>query len=131
MKGGRQAVRPQSVSGGISGVVWRDFKPGGGKPGKVEQDEVGIPGVTLDLLDQSGKQVATATSRADGTFAFDRLSQGTYKVGIASSTFQQPYAGVPWLGAEPDHAVHHHLLHLGVGRVRDGRHRRRPGLDPA
>ena len=59
MKGGQQAVKPASQQGAVTGVVWRDFKPGGGKPGKVEQGEVGIPGVTLNLLDQSGKQVAT------------------------------------------------------------------------
>ncbi len=29
----RQAADPQPVTGGISGVVWRDFRPGGGQPG--------------------------------------------------------------------------------------------------
>src|SRR5262245_21641184 len=28
-----QAVVPEPLSGGITGVVWRDFKPGGGEPG--------------------------------------------------------------------------------------------------
>ncbi len=63
VKGGQQAVKPVTQSGGITGVVWRDFKPGGGKPGKVERGEIGIPGVTLDLLNGSGKQVATTTSK--------------------------------------------------------------------
>jgi alpha-glucoside transport system permease protein len=98
VKGGQQAVKPQALQGGITGVVWRDFKPGGGKPGKVEQGEVGIAGVTLTLLDQSGNKVAEATSKADGSFSFTGLQQGTYKVGVPSSNFQQSYGGVPWLG---------------------------------
>jgi alpha-glucoside transport system permease protein len=98
VKGGQQAVAPTQQQGAINGVVWRDFKPGGGKPGKVEQSEVGIPGVTLNLLDQSGNQVGTTTSEADGSFGFTGLSQGTYRVSIASSTFRQAYGGVPWLG---------------------------------
>jgi alpha-glucoside transport system permease protein len=100
VKGGQQAVKPTTQSGGIAGVVWRDFKPGGGKPGKVEKGEIGIPGVTLDLLDGSGKQVATTASKPDGSFAFTGLTAGTtYQVGIDAQTFQQAYAGVPWLGA--------------------------------
>ena len=98
----REGSRPsprQQQQGAITGVVWRDFKPGGGKPGEVEQGETGIPGVTLALLDQSGKQVATTTTRPDGSFAFPSLSQGTYKVDIAAKTFRQPYAGIPWLSA--------------------------------
>ena len=63
VKGGQQAVAPSQQQGAITGVVWRDFKPGGGKPGKVEQGEIGIPGVTLALLDASGKQVATTTTQ--------------------------------------------------------------------
>ena len=38
-----QAVLPEALSGGITGVVWRDFKPGGGAPGEVESEEVGLP----------------------------------------------------------------------------------------
>ena len=29
-----QAVKPEPLQGGITGVVWRDFKPGGGTPGR-------------------------------------------------------------------------------------------------
>src|SRR5262249_39905377 len=34
-QGAKQAVKPPAKQGGITGVVWRDFKPGGGVPGKV------------------------------------------------------------------------------------------------
>src|SRR5262245_49733138 len=37
--GAVQAVQPAPKEGAITGVVWRDFKPGGGTPGKVEQGE--------------------------------------------------------------------------------------------
>ncbi len=39
----KQAALPASKPGAITGVVWRDFKPGGGTPGKVEQGELGLP----------------------------------------------------------------------------------------
>jgi alpha-glucoside transport system permease protein len=98
---GVQAVEPASVSGGITGVVWRDFKPGGGgTAGQVEEGEVGIPGVTLQLTDASGAEVASATSEADGVFTFSGLSEGEYTVGISSQTFQEPFAGVNWLGPQ-------------------------------
>ena len=43
-KNAKQAVVPASKPGDIVGVVWRDFKPGGGKPGVVERQELGLPG---------------------------------------------------------------------------------------
>ena len=92
-----QAVVPEARSGGITGVVWRDFKPGGGTPGKVEEGELGLPNVTVDLRDDT-RTVDTATTGPDGTFAFEDVPSGTYRAAIASSTFAQPYAGVSWLG---------------------------------
>ena len=53
-KGAKQAVAPKPKPGDIVGTVWRDFKPGGGVPGKVEQGELGLPGVSVEL-DQNGK----------------------------------------------------------------------------
>jgi alpha-glucoside transport system permease protein len=96
--GARQAVKPQAKPDGITGVVWRDFKPGGGTAGKVEKGELGLPGVTLELRDSGGKQAATATSAADGTFAFDNLSSGQYTAAISGQTFAEPFGGVSWLG---------------------------------
>jgi alpha-glucoside transport system permease protein len=62
----KQAATPQAKGGAIAGVVWRDFKPGGGTPGKVEQGELGLPGVVVVLKDSSGKNVQSATSGDDG-----------------------------------------------------------------
>src|SRR5690348_13902662 len=47
--GAKQAVSPPAKSGDVVGTVWRDFKPGGGKPGVVEHGEQGLPGVTVQL----------------------------------------------------------------------------------
>ena len=98
--GAEQAVEPTSKPGAIVGVVWRDFSPGGGTPGKVESQEVGLPGVTLALFDSSGKRVQTAKANDDGTFEFADVSGSGYKVGIASSTFASAYGGVSWLGSK-------------------------------
>src|SRR5436190_21918792 len=60
--GAKQAVDPKPKSGDIVGVVWRDFRPGGGKPGVVEKLEDGLPGVSVQLRDSSGKTVQRATT---------------------------------------------------------------------
>jgi len=94
-----QAVVPESMSGGITGVVWRDFKPGGGTPGEVEDEELGLPGVTVELREQSGGRVVETTeTEANGTFAFEDVDGGPYLAAIGPDTFSQPYEGVSWLG---------------------------------
>jgi alpha-glucoside transport system permease protein len=96
----KQAVQPEPRPDGITGVVWRDFKPGGGTPGEVEPEEVGLPGVTVELLDSGGKKVGSAKTADDGTFAFEDVSQGEYEVAISSSTFAKQFGGVGWLSAK-------------------------------
>jgi alpha-glucoside transport system permease protein len=96
--GAKQAVAPDPVSNGIAGVVWRDFKPGGGTPGKVEKGELGLPGVKVVLKDADGKSAGSATAADDGHFAFENLKPGSYHVAIGSSTFAKPFGGVSWLG---------------------------------
>jgi alpha-glucoside transport system permease protein len=97
-QGARQAVKPAGRSGAIDGVVWRDFKPGGGKPGVVEQGELGLPGVTVELKDSSGKVVQSAKTDPHGSFQFTGLSPGTYNAGIGAATFAKPFGGYSWLG---------------------------------
>jgi alpha-glucoside transport system permease protein len=98
--GARQAVKPAPAEGAITGVVWRDFKPGGGVPGKVEQGEVGLPNVKVFLRDQSGKKVGTATSEDNGTFKFTKVEPGVYRAGVDAETFRKPFGGVSWLGSK-------------------------------
>jgi alpha-glucoside transport system permease protein len=95
-----QAVEPQPVQGGISGVVWRDFSPGGGDPGVVEQEELGVPGATVDLLDDSGKKVESTKTESNGSFTFPDLGAGSYRVAVDKSTFAAPFTGVSWLGSK-------------------------------
>ncbi len=94
-----QAVVPEALAGGITGVVWRDFKPGGGTAGEVEEEELGLPSVTVELRDDSGRSVAETTTGADGTFSFEEVETGSYRAAIGPDTFSEPYAGVSWLGA--------------------------------
>ena len=93
-----QAVKPEPLQGGITGVVWRDFKPGGGTSGEVEQDELGLPGVTVELRDSSGDTVDDTKTETNGTFAFDEVEGGEYRIAVASTTFAEPFGGVNWLG---------------------------------
>ncbi|HZR96345.1 MAG TPA: ABC transporter permease subunit [Gaiellaceae bacterium] len=95
-----QAVDPKPASSGIAGVVWRDFSPGGGKPGKVENQELGIPGATVDLKDSSGKTVQKATTGDNGDFSFSGVSGGAYTVSVDKSTFSSAFGGVSWLGSQ-------------------------------
>ena len=96
--GAKQAVVPPAAQGEIVGVVWKDFKPGGGTPGKVEAGEAGLPGVSVQLRSSQGKTIESSTTQDDGTFAFKNVPPGTYKTAISSSTFNAPWAGFAWLG---------------------------------
>jgi alpha-glucoside transport system permease protein len=95
-----QAVEPKPIPGHIQGVVWRDFKPGGGIPGKVEKGELGLPGVTVQLRNAQNKVVQTAAAADDGTFDFGVIGPGTYHAGISSQTFAKPWGGFAWLGTK-------------------------------
>jgi len=96
--GAKQAVQPTAKQGEINGVVWRDFKPGGGKAGVVEKGELGLPGVSIELHSSSGQVVQTAKTAADGSFAFSNVPSGTYQAGVGASTFAKPFGGYSWLG---------------------------------
>jgi alpha-glucoside transport system permease protein len=99
-QGAKQAVLPAGKPGHIVGVVWRDFRPGGGVPGKVEKLELGLPGVTVELRDAKGHTVQSAKSEADGTFEFSNVSTGTYTAAIGAQTFARPWSGISWLGSK-------------------------------
>jgi alpha-glucoside transport system permease protein len=98
--GAVQAVEPKSTPGEIVGVVWRDFKPGGGTPGVVDTGELGLPDVAVELRAAGGKVVQTTSSGKDGAFAFENVAAGTYHAAISKSTFAQPWGGFAWLGTK-------------------------------
>jgi alpha-glucoside transport system permease protein len=97
-KGAKQAVGPQGAQGAITGVVWRDFKPGGGKPGVIEPQELGLPNVTVELRSSGGKTVSSTKSDADGAFKFAGVKPASYTVGVGAATFAAPFKGTEWLG---------------------------------
>ena len=129
--GAKQAVKATPKPGDIAGVVWRDFRPGGGKPGVVEQQEQGLPGVTIELHDASGKTVHTTKSNDDGTFDFANVSPGTYTTAIGKQTFAKPFGGYSWLGPKlitPSLLIAYIWIWAGL---RDGSDRRRARSDAA
>jgi alpha-glucoside transport system permease protein len=95
-----QARAPPPSASAVSGVVWRDFKPGGGKPGVVERGELGLPGVTVELREPGGGSVGKTETRADGGFAFDDVEAKEYQLAIGKETFEEPFSGVAWLGSD-------------------------------
>ena len=98
-EGAEDAVQPEPLQGGITGVVWRDFKPGGGTPGEVESEELGIAGVTVELREaDSRRRVDSTTTESDGAFTFEDVEDGEYRVAIGSKTFAEPFQGFNWLG---------------------------------
>ncbi|MEO5576054.1 MAG: ABC transporter permease subunit, partial [Gaiellaceae bacterium] len=65
---------------------------------EVEQDEVGLGGVTIKLRAADGKTVDSTTSDGDGSFAFEGVEAGDYNVAIGKETFAEPFQGFNWLG---------------------------------
>jgi alpha-glucoside transport system permease protein len=97
-KGAVQAVDPAPKPGDVVGTVWRDFKPGGGKPGVVETGELGLPNVNVELRSATGKVVQTTSTDPNGTFDFKSVPAGSYQAAIGASTFAKPFGGYAWLG---------------------------------
>ncbi|MFD7771265.1 ABC transporter permease subunit [Streptomyces sp. NPDC059787] len=92
------AVAGEAGSDEVRGVVYLDFTPGGGgKPGVVDREESGLPGVTVEAV-RGGETVASTTTAVDGSFRFAGLGGGPYALKLPSSNFAAPYDGVSWLG---------------------------------
>lgn len=95
-----QAAQPEVGGGALAVVVWRDFKPGGGKPGVIEQGEMGLPGAEVEVLDSSGSVVASGVTGPDGSVVFDGLSGEAFTPRVAASTFSEGFTGIRWLAAD-------------------------------
>ncbi|MBA9006020.1 carbohydrate ABC transporter permease [Thermomonospora cellulosilytica] len=95
-QGLKAAKAATAEPGAVTGTVWADFAPGGGKPNQIDGNEKGLPKVEIEAL-QGGKVVATTTSRDDGTFRL-AVPDGSYTLRLAESNFTPPYGGVTWLG---------------------------------
>ncbi|MCG5215960.1 ABC transporter permease [Streptosporangium soli] len=93
------AVTAKAVTGpGVGGTVWLDFAPGGGGAvGKIDDNEKGMPGVTVEAV-QQGAVKGTTTTAADGSFTFAGLPAGDYVMRLPQSNFTASFGGVSWLG---------------------------------
>ena len=74
--GYRDLTSPNS----ISGTVWRDTDADGTLDESLPANA--LAGVTVVLLDPSGRIVGTTTTAGDGTYAFNNLPNGTYTVDV-------------------------------------------------
>lgn len=84
---------------GLNGVVWNDFKlGGGGRPKQIDPGELGLSGVTVEAL-RAGQVVATTTAGTDGAFSFPSLTSGSYQLRLPASNFTASYTGITWLGS--------------------------------
>ncbi|MFI7126660.1 ABC transporter permease subunit [Nonomuraea sp. NPDC050153] len=93
-----QTAKAPAAGDGVSGTVWFDFTPGGGgKNGEMDASEKGLPGMTVEAV-QNGTVAATATTADDGSFRFQGLAAGSYVVRLPQSNFQAAYGGLSWLG---------------------------------
>ncbi|MCH9646898.1 MAG: carboxypeptidase regulatory-like domain-containing protein [Deltaproteobacteria bacterium] len=65
----------------IADVFWLDIDA----DGIFDASEEALEGVTVDLLDNSGNIIATATSGADGSLRFDGVAPGDYTLSVADN----------------------------------------------
>ncbi|MET7764705.1 ABC transporter permease subunit [Streptomyces sp. NPDC005393] len=94
----RQAASVQAGHGELRGVVYIDFTlGGGGKPGRVDPTEHGLPKLTVEAV-RDGKVVATATTGNDGGYRFSDLPSGDYALQLPQKDFAEAYQGIAWLG---------------------------------
>ena len=92
-----QAAAPEGNEGAITAVAWRDFKPGGGTTGEIEDEELGLPNVAIELLDSEGEVVATETTGSDGSVAIEDPGGGPFTARVAASNFDEGFQGFAWL----------------------------------
>ena len=94
-----QAVPASPEAGAITGTIWVDFAVGGaGAAGEIDPGELGLPGVKVEVLADSGNVVGSAKTGPDGTYAITGIDPGSYKVELAASNFRPAWGGVLWLG---------------------------------
>ena len=97
-----QAVAAEAGEPGhIAGVVWRDFKPGGGVPGKVETGELGPAGRDRPAAGQRGQGGEDRGVRRRRDVRLRRASRRAPTTrAISAQTFAKPWGGYAWLGTK-------------------------------
>lgn len=94
------AVVPSSSPDTIAGVVWLDFTVGGGgQSGVIDPNEIGLPKMVIQAVDQTGTVVASATTMPDGAFTLTNLPSDTpVLIELAPQSFKPKWQGIIWLG---------------------------------
>jgi ABC-type sugar transport system permease subunit len=93
-----RTAAPTAGATGLHGVVWNDFRRGGGGTvGKIDQGEYGLPGMTVQAV-QNGRVVATTKAGPTGAFDFPDQTSGQFQLRLPASNFAKPFAGFSWLG---------------------------------
>ena len=98
--GAIQAAEPVARPGVITGVLWRDTKPGTNEKGVVETGELGIPGIPVRLVSGGDVVVGEAVTGPDGSFSFSDVATGVYSALIPQSQFEEAWGGISWLGPQ-------------------------------
>jgi alpha-glucoside transport system permease protein len=91
----QQAQLPVRSDRELRGLVWSDVSLHGG-PGRIDQDENGMPKITVEAL-HGDRVVAVATTGDDGTFTFPDLAAGTYQLRLPEANFAPLFRGHTWL----------------------------------
>jgi alpha-glucoside transport system permease protein len=99
--GAHPAAAPNASTGAITGLAWRDFSPTHpSSRGHVYPDEDGLPGLRLSLLDGAGSSVASTTTAANGSFTFNGVASGNFRVQVDASNFKSGFTGIFFLGTQ-------------------------------
>lgn len=93
-----QARAPEVGSNEVGVLVWRDFKPGGGETGVVEDGELGLPGAEVQLLDAGGDVVETGSTEPDGSLVFADVEGGPFDARLGPANFATGFQGRDWVG---------------------------------
>ncbi|WP_431046005.1 ABC transporter permease subunit [Streptomyces sp. P1-3] len=94
-----KAATTPAAAGELRGTVYLDFTlGGGGKPGRVDPTERGMPKMAVEAVDAQGEVVGKATTGPDGGYRFAGLEPGAYTVQLPAKNFAPPYEGISWLG---------------------------------
>jgi hypothetical protein len=75
-----RSVTTAATGAAVGDVIWDDHDGNGVRDG----GELGIAGVVVTLYDGAGRVVETAVSRNDGSYRFDGIPSGDYRVGVSN-----------------------------------------------
>jgi hypothetical protein len=74
------SVTTAATGAAVGDAIWDDHNGNGVRDG----GELGVAGVVVTLFDGAGRVIDHAVSSADGSFLFDSVSSGDYRVGVSN-----------------------------------------------